>query len=243
MKKHLWSILTILLMIILLPETALGRCICDDDEHDWGPWKYTNYIEDYIEGGYIDGRTEWRTCRTCGRVEVVYYYADGHSVREYVGNNVDPYHDWSDWKVTKEATCSEEGIKTRTCRNCGKTKTATIPAGRHKFGDWVVTTKATCGEKGVRTRTCTVCGETETETYSDSSAHRFGDWTVTKKATCKQNGTKTHTCTVCGKTETESIPKSSAHQFGDWEVSKEATCTKDGKENVSASSAARPRRG
>ena len=230
MKKLFGIILVILLLVMLLPEAALSGCICDPDEHNWGSWKYYDFIENLSTGEIFEGTTARRPCLTCGKEEVVYSFADGRVIREYLGNNVDPYHEWSDWKVTKEATCAEEGIKTRTCSNCGKTKTATIPAGNHRFGDWVVTTKATCGEKGVRTRTCTVCGKTETETYSDSSAHHFGDWTVTKEASCQQNGTKTRTCTACGKTETESIPKSSAHQFGDWEVTKEATCTKGGKE-------------
>ena len=36
-------------------------------------------------------------------------------------------HDWSDWKVTKEATYTEEGVETRTCSRCKKEETRTIP--------------------------------------------------------------------------------------------------------------------
>ncbi len=37
-------------------------------------------------------------------------------------------HQWSDWSVTKEATCFEAGEKTRTCTVCGETETEEIPS-------------------------------------------------------------------------------------------------------------------
>ena len=42
-------------------------------------------------------------------------------------------HEWSDWTVTKDATCTEDGEKTRTCGTCGETETEVIPALGH---DW-----------------------------------------------------------------------------------------------------------
>ncbi len=36
-------------------------------------------------------------------------------------------HDWSEWKVTKEATEDAEGEETRTCSVCGETETRAIP--------------------------------------------------------------------------------------------------------------------
>ncbi len=44
-------------------------------------------------------------------------------------------HDWSDWEIVKEATCTEEGSRTRTCDECGKAETETIPAKDHTFND------------------------------------------------------------------------------------------------------------
>ncbi len=37
-------------------------------------------------------------------------------------------HQWSEWTVTKEATCFADGEKTRTCSVCGETETEVIPA-------------------------------------------------------------------------------------------------------------------
>ena len=73
-------------------------------------------------------------------------------------------HTFGEWTVTTPATCTEDGVKTRTCSACGETETQTIPATGHSFGEWTVTTPATCTEDGVESRTCSACGETETRT-------------------------------------------------------------------------------
>lgn len=74
----------------------------------------------------------------------------------------DHAHTFGDWTVTTPATCTADGVETRSCA-CGETETRAIPATGHTFGDWTVTTPATCTADGVETRSCT-CGETETRT-------------------------------------------------------------------------------
>ena len=71
-------------------------------------------------------------------------------------------HVWSDWTVTKEATCTEDGSKTRSCTSCGHPETEAIPALGHNWGDWVLTTPPTEEHNGVETRTCSRCNATET---------------------------------------------------------------------------------
>ena len=70
-------------------------------------------------------------------------------------------HEYGEWTVTTPATCTEDGVKSRTCA-CGETETQVIPATGHSFGKWTVTTPATCTEDGVESRTCAACGEIET---------------------------------------------------------------------------------
>ena len=72
----------------------------------------------------------------------------------------DHTHIFGDWTVTTPATCTADGVETRTCA-CGETETRAIPATGHTFGEWTVTTPATCTADGVETRSC-ACGETET---------------------------------------------------------------------------------
>ena len=83
--------------------------------------------------------------------------------------------------VTKEATCSEEGIKTFTCDNCKDTYTEAIEKLAHTFANATCTTP----------KTCTVCNATEGE----AAGHTFAD------ATCDAP----KTCTVCAATEGEAL--------------------------------------
>ena len=53
-------------------------------------------------------------------------------------------HEWSDWTVTTEPTCTEAGVETRSCE-CGETETRETAALGHDFVDGV----------------CTICGEAE----------------------------------------------------------------------------------
>ena len=114
----------------------------------------------------------------------------------------DHTHAFGDWEETTPATCTADGVETRSCA-CGETETRAIPATGHTFGDWTVTTPATCTADGVETRSC-ACGETETRAIP-ATGHTFGDWTVTTPATCTADGVETRSC-ACGETETRAIP-------------------------------------
>ena len=141
-------------------------------------------------------------------------------------------HAFGEWTVTTPATCTKDGVKTRTCA-CGETETQTIPATGHSFGEWTVTTPATCTADGVESRTCSACGETETRTIP-ATGHSFGEWTVTTPATCTADGVESRTCSACGETETRTIP-ATGHSFGEWTVTTPATCTVDGTETRTCS--------
>lgn len=72
-------------------------------------------------------------------------------------------HTWDEGKVTTEPTCTEKGVKTYTCMECGYERTEEVKANGHSWDEGVVTTEPTCTENGVRTYTCTVCDATRTE--------------------------------------------------------------------------------
>ncbi|MGM9637918.1 MAG: hypothetical protein ACI3YK_08065 [Eubacteriales bacterium] len=69
----------------------------------------------------------------------------------------DHTHLWSEWEVTKEATCAEEGILSRSCE-CGETETQPIAKLEHTAGDWQTVTPATPEAPGKEVLLCSVCG-------------------------------------------------------------------------------------
>ena len=74
-------------------------------------------------------------------------------------------------KVTKNATCESNGVKTYTC-SCGDTYTENIAKTGHSYDNGKVTKNATCSAAGVKTYTCKNCGATRTESIS-ATGH---DW-------------------------------------------------------------------
>ena len=73
------------------------------------------------------------------------------------------HENWSDYVVTTPANCSERGVETATCEDCGETKTRQIPVDPtlHVYNE-TITTPATCTQPGSKTLTCE-CGDTKTE--------------------------------------------------------------------------------
>ena len=138
-------------------------------------------------------------------------------------------HSYGEWTVTKEATCTETGIKERVCSVCGEKETETIPLIEH-HGSWQVTKEPTCKDEGVESLICDHCGTViETRPIEKTTEHSYGEWTATKEATCTETGLKERVCSVCGEKETETIPLIEHH--GSWQVTKEPTYDEEGLES------------
>lgn len=135
-------------------------------------------------------------------------------------------HSWNSGKVTEAATCKKEGTKTYTCKNCGETKTESIPKTEHQWDNGKVTKEATCKEEGSKTYTCSICGDTKTEAIPKKD-HTWDEGKVTKKATCTEDGLKVYTCKNCGETK-EEILKATGHQHTEVRNEKKATCKEEG---------------
>lgn len=135
-------------------------------------------------------------------------------------------HSWDSGKVTEAATCKKEGTKIYTCKNCGETKTESIPKTEHQWDNGKVTKEATCKEEGSKTYTCSICGDTKTEAVPKKD-HAWDEGKVTKKATCTEDGLKVYTCRVCAETK-EEVLKATGHQHTELRNEKKATCTEEG---------------
>ena len=169
------------------------------------------------------------TCGTAGSKEITCSRCDFKDTKEIpaTGN-----HAYGDWVIVKEATCTEEGLRTQTCANCGDVKKEVLPKVDHTWNEGEVSKQPTCTENGERTFTCTVCQETKTEVAEDLPAigHNWSDWEV-KDATCTEDGLKTRHCQNdgCKEVESEVIP-ATGHTFGEWTVTTPATCETEGQE-------------
>lgn len=135
-------------------------------------------------------------------------------------------HSWDSGKVTEVATCKKEGTKTYTCKNCGETKTESIPKTEHQWNDGEVTKEATCAEEGVKTYTCSICKDTKAEVILKKE-HSFDEGKIQKEATCTEDGLKIYTCKACGETK-EEVLKATGHQHTELRNEKKATCTEEG---------------
>lgn len=129
--------------------------------------------------------------------------------------------------VTKQPTCTAEGVKTFRC-SCGDSYTETISATGHIFGAYVYNNDATEAADGTETAACTICGAKDTRTAAGTKIAHVHNYTaaVTKAATCAEEGVKTYTCS-CGSSYTEAVPVI-AHSFGEYVYNNDATTEKDG---------------
>ena len=136
--------------------------------------------------------------------------------------------------VTKQPTCTAEGVKTFRC-SCGDSYTETIPAAGHIFGAYVYNNDATEAADGTETAACTICGAKDTRTAAGTKIVHVHNYTaaVTKAATCAEEGVTTYTCS-CGHSYTEPIAKT-AHSFGDYIYNDDATTEADGTKTATCS--------
>ena len=138
-------------------------------------------------------------------------------------------HDWDEGKVTTEPTCTKDGIKTYTCKNCATTKAETIKALGHNYSsDWTIDKAATCTQEGSESHHCTRCDDKKDVTVISKTGHNWDSGVDTTKATCTKDGVKTYTCKDCKTTKTEPIKALGHNYSSDWAIDKAATCTQEG---------------
>ena len=92
---------------------------------------------------------------------------------------------------TKAATCTEPGVKTFTCSDCGGTYTVAIPATGHAWGQWSHDA-ATAEASATHTRVCANDASHKETKACDFTAQ------VTQEATLDQAEITTYTCKDCG---------------------------------------------
>ena len=139
----------------------------------------------------------------------------------------DPYgHDWGDWVVEVEESCTQGGSSYCLCNRCGfRTESVTAPLG-HSLVTTV--TEPTCTERGVEQTACQRCDYTEDPIYTGALGH---DETAAVTApTCTEGGFTVYTCSRCGAARQSDATAALGHSFGSWETVTASTCVTAGQE-------------
>lgn len=163
--------------------------ICGSEEildgTEYAPHKYSTIIvpPTCTEKGYTSKR-----CSVCDD-EIIEAYTDMLS------------HNWGEWNITLEPTCTACGEKRSYCSNCGEYNAEIIAALGHDYGDWVFDE-----ETQLHRRTCSRCGQIVTVLNDELLGH---DYEVVESVArdCGNDGYITYTCSRCGDTFTEILPK------------------------------------
>ena len=154
-------------------------CKAEDHEKEIVP----GYAATCTDTGLADGEK----CAKCGEILVA------QQIIPALG------HDYNNGVVTKAATCTEKGIKTFTCGNCGDSYTEDISATGHSYEAAV--TKPNCTDKGYTTYTCSACGDSYVADYVEALGHTAGETVIENKvdADCVNGGSYDTVvyCTVC----------------------------------------------
>ncbi len=151
-------------------------------------------------------------------------------------------HEFGEWQIVREATCEEDGSRTRQCNGCNETINEVIPATGHSYSDWIDGVPSNCLTEGTKGHyECLVCGK-----YFDNNKkeidslitpkgdHNYGKWIEEIPATCKEAGTKGHyECDICQKYFDQNKKEITDLYIGKTHVLQlvngtPATCTKDG---------------
>lgn len=129
------------------------------------------------------------------------------------------------------ATCTQEGVATYVCPDCGETWTETSLALGHLWDNGTAEEGVLCTQARTVTYACTRegCDAVKEETLAAAEAHRLDEGEAVKTATCTEPGERLHKCTNDGCTYTE-ISKIAAtgHKLDGGTVSEEPTCTATG---------------
>ncbi len=159
-------------------------------------------------------------------------YVEDNPSRDYLFVSIDPCdHASTHEVVTLEPTCSEGGISTQVCDDCGfPVSTTTLSKLGHDYT--LEATDDRSEENGhiYNYYCCSRCGDEHTEIQH--TAYIEGYYTYSNTATCTSGGIETYTCNVddCGKV-TRSVVSSSNHTVENVTVTKEPTCTEKGEQS------------
>ena len=230
-------------------ETTRTEATCEEDGNithtatgTYNDQKITDVQKETIPAkGHVKGEVKIEnateaTCEVGGSYdEVIYCTVCGKELSRTTIKTEAKGHKWNEGKVTKEPTCTEEGVKTFECTVCGKTKTEKVEALGHDWdNDFTVDKEATCEETGLKSIHCKRCDSKKDETVIPAKGHVAGEKKIENatEAVCEAGGSYDEVvyCTVCNKEISRKTIKTEAkgHKWDSGKITKEPTYTEQG---------------
>ena len=125
-------------------------------------------------------------------------------------------HDFGEWIVLRNATCTQGGSRKHICKRCNKEETEEIKALGHDYKlDEASKVAPTCEEKGLEKKVCSRCQD-EVITHPDALGHT--------------DANKDNKCDRCGKEIKPATPTDSCANGHDYEKKViDPTCTEKGR--------------
>ena len=184
-----------------------------------------------IKEGSDEGTTE--VTLSCDQITDASLYADEIPVAEETVKGTITIktaaheHEFGEWTVTKEATCTEDGEQERSCSACGIVEKKSIEKTGHKDSEWKTVQQPTCTENGQRVCECERCGKV----LATEAIEAIGHQPVTEivdETNCMEEGHCKVVCSVCDALLNEIVIPAKGHTPGEWVTEKEANCTEEG---------------
>ena len=153
-------------------------------------------------------------------------------------------HAWDEGKITKEASCSETGIRTYTCSICEEVRTEEIPMTKHDWGEWATKTGATCIDAEVLARHCGECGAEETKEGQKATGHQNTETRDNNEASCAEEGYSGDTyCMDCGTLiQSGSVISKLSHTWDEGAITIEPTAEKEGEKTYTCTTCGETRK-
>ena len=193
------KIALILILTLLIALCAFAACE-DPHEHD------LQHFEAKDPTCVEDGNIEYWYCAGCGK-----YFADEAAGKEITKEETvlaaTGEHDWSEWVIDSESSCTIGGMRHRVCSDCGERQEEALPIGEHDMTH-VAAVGATCIDEGnVEYWHCNICGKN----FADQNAEELLEEVVLPlgahtleyieqvSSTCVEAGVMAHWhCNICG---------------------------------------------
>ena len=193
------------------------------------PWEHDQFLED-MEKKFAE--------RGMGKSYASYedYLADQEKNRQSAGQNSpstkepakpkECRHEY-DSKVTKEASCAEEGTIEYTCTKCGEKYTEAIEKTNEHIYEETLVRESSCTDEGEKCFTCSVCGDSYTEAIPVADHEYVTE--VTVEPGCETAGEEKTYCRNCDDATVRELP-AEGHEEGEWTVVTPASLFSEGEQ-------------